>query len=333
MVGARLAASISKRVRRPRVVAFWFGAQAVAVAAFWPALALMPSLRVRLLTGDIGGVGLWGFGAADITIVGTSLLAALAASNRYRNAWLLMAFTVALSAYPAAYFIALALTGSGGELGAILMASLVLISTVMAVASFPFSGRIPGRLANAANRRWMLLKTLCELAIIWTAFLWLLPSLLVRFDEAIGWQSVASPIRSILGDILVIGGGVLLAWSALHMTWRGRGTPFPLDAPHDLVVDGPYEFVRNPQVVGSLIQGLGLLVLNPSPSFVAFVVGGVALWQLLLRPWEEADLEDRFAGSYDDYRRRVPCWIPRPRGSGQTLEAPSTEEAPSTQRV
>jgi protein-S-isoprenylcysteine O-methyltransferase Ste14 len=273
-------------------------------------MLVAPALRVEPLVGNLRGAELWAFGAADAAIVASSAVAAIAIGHRCRSAWVAMVATAAASAYPAVYFVTLAVSGNGGEVAAVLMVYLTMTSAIFAVASLPLAGRLPGRMANVAKTGRLLLKTTIEIAIIWAAFLWLAPTLLARVDHALGLTVVVSAYMTLLATALVVGGGSLLVWSAYHMAWRGRGTPFPLDAPRALVVDGPYRWVRNPQVVGGAVQGIGLILLNPTLTFIAYLVGGVMLWQLVLRPWEEADLLDRFGQDYADYRRHVPCWHP-----------------------
>ena len=75
-----------------------------------------------------------------------------------------------------------------------------------------------------------------------------------------------------------------------------------------------------------MIQGIGLLMLNPTPTFVAYLTGGVLLWQLVLRPWEEADLLDRFGEEYADYQQRIPCWRPTLRPRPSSRDASTTTE-------
>jgi len=314
MTGAQVARSIPRVLRGHRLAIAWFALQALGVALFWPALVMSPDLQVLTLIGGIRGDALWAFAAADMTIVATSVAAAVAVAHDCRNAWLAMIANIGVSAYPAVYFVALAVSGGGGEVAAVSMVTLALGSTVFTVASLPVTGRLPGRMARSARAGWYLLKTTVELVLVLFGLLWLAPSLLAKLDVAIGWSVGVGQAQVATGTALVIGGGLLLSWSAYHMAWQGRGTPFPLDAPRALVVDGPYRFVRNPQVVGGTILGVGLLVLNPTFTFVGYLGGGILLWQFVLRPWEEADLLDRFGEPYEVYQRRVPCWRPIFRG-------------------
>jgi protein-S-isoprenylcysteine O-methyltransferase Ste14 len=283
----------------------------MAVAAFWGLLALVPELRTLFVIRGAGDSSLIGFAAADITIVSAAAAAAIGVARGERWAWLAMLLAAATAAYPALYSLAGVVAGLGGELSALLMLPVPLVNLAFAVAHRPASRPPVGRPARRASASWNLLKTLGELAFAWTVFVWLLPSFIGQLEAAAGWSAQVPEPSLVVGAGLVAVGGAGFAWSALFMARHGQGTPFPFDAPRRLVLDGPYRFVRNPQVVGGLCQGVGLVCLTWSPLVVGYVVAGAIVWQLVLRPWEEAALLRRFGSAYEDYRQRVDCWCPR----------------------
>ena len=106
-------------------------------------------------------------------------------------------------------------------------------------------------------------------------------------------------------------GGIIIFWSFWSFTFKGRGTPLPLDPPKGLVVTGPYRYVRNPIYVGALWIfaghflwfGYWALFLYALLSFL-----GVHLFIVL---YEEPTLKRKFGAEYEEYRKRVPRWIPR----------------------
>ncbi len=73
-----------------------------------------------------------------------------------------------------------------------------------------------------------------------------MPAWLVRSGDTSG----GIPL---LGAPLIVLGVALLLWSGLGLSFVGRGTPNPVDAPKELVVWGPYRWVRNRMYVGVLI--------------------------------------------------------------------------------
>jgi protein-S-isoprenylcysteine O-methyltransferase Ste14 len=301
---------IPRILRQPRTAATWFALEIVAILGFWLTLYVAPHFRPAFLTGGASELHLVGFATGDTAILAASAVALVGAARRAEWAWLAMLLAVAASAYPAIYWLALALTNGGGEISATLMLPLVVGNLVFAIANRA-PARVSGRESAAAPAWWNLLKAAGELAILWTAFLWLLPSLINRVDALTGWDIPATAVTTRIGLGVMALGTVLLVWSVVVMTVRGGGTPFPFDAPRKLVLEGPYRFVRNPQVIGGMIQGMALLLLEPSVLLVAYLAVGAATWHLVLRPWEEAGLVTRFGASYEAYQRHVPCWIPR----------------------
>jgi protein-S-isoprenylcysteine O-methyltransferase Ste14 len=94
-------------------------------------------------------------------------------------------------------------------------------------------------------------------------------------------------------------------------TFKGRGTPVPLDPPKELVVTGFYRYVRNPIYVGVLLIFLGhflwfgyLALLTY--TLIAFI--GVHIFIIL---YEEPTLKKKFGPAYEGYLKRVPRWIPK----------------------
>jgi protein-S-isoprenylcysteine O-methyltransferase Ste14 len=63
--------------------------------------------------------------------------------------------------------------------------------------------------------------------------------------------------------------------------------------------------------VAGLAQGVAVGVFLGSPAVVLYALSGGPVWNVFVRPWEEADLERRFGEPYRRYRAAVRCWRPR----------------------
>jgi protein-S-isoprenylcysteine O-methyltransferase Ste14 len=106
-------------------------------------------------------------------------------------------------------------------------------------------------------------------------------------------------------------GSLIILWCFWAFTFRGQGTPNPADPPKELVVTGPYRFVRNPIYVGVVFIFLGhflwfgywALLIYPVPVLI-----GVHLFVIL---YEEPTLRRRFGAHYEEYLKSVPRWIPK----------------------
>ena len=131
----------------------------------------------------------------------------------------------------------------------------------------------------------------------------------------------ASPLQ-VLGSVLLIGSVVAGTWAVAKMGWARllfAGALFPPGAgaeengvPQRLVVEGPYQYVRNPLYDGDfcLILGAGLLTC----SWVLVLVAALYLVQLAFQlPLEERELGERFGAAYHRYCELVPRFVPRRR--------------------
>jgi protein-S-isoprenylcysteine O-methyltransferase Ste14 len=115
-----------------------------------------------------------------------------------------------------------------------------------------------------------------------------------------------------LGAVLLVLGSILCAWCVL-MFRKAKGTPVPFNPPKQLVVAGPYVWMRNPMVTGVFTGLFGI-------GFMLHSVSIVVIWTPLyvlahaveLKKVEEPELERRFGAAYTEYRQTVPMFIPRP---------------------
>jgi protein-S-isoprenylcysteine O-methyltransferase Ste14 len=175
-----------------------------------------------------------------------------------------------------------------------------------------FSG-VRGRVAKPAGAGWNMAKTLTQSLVMWVIFLFLLPALVYRVEEWLGLAEYrfSAPLWRGAGAV-VFALGWALGWTcAYYMVVCGKGTPLPADATRQLVVAGPYRYVRNPMAMGSFAQGIAVGLFVGSPLVVLYALAGAVGWNYFVRPWEEIDLEHRFGAAFRHYRDRVRCWIPR----------------------
>jgi protein-S-isoprenylcysteine O-methyltransferase Ste14 len=130
------------------------------------------------------------------------------------------------------------------------------------------------------------------------------------------WSGWVLPVPAEIGLLLVIvtGGAALL--SVMNLALEGLGAPFAVVLSRKLAVDWLYAWTRNPMVLATLALGLSLGVWFQSLLFVLWVLILVApVLLVIVKVYEERELEIRFGASYLDYKSRTPLLFPRrPKG-------------------
>ncbi len=164
------------------------------------------------------------------------------------------------------------------------------------------------RPSKSENRTWNLTKTLIQTSFFWILFLYLIPTGIFLVEQQYNWISF-SPNQE-MGWLLFALFGLIGLASGATMSYKGQGTPLPLDCPNQLVIQGPYKYVRNPMAVAGIGQGICVGIIFGSYLIIAYSIIGAFLWHFLVRPIEENDLQDRFGQAYTNYKSRTKCWVP-----------------------
>ena len=147
-------------------------------------------------------------------------------------------------------------------------------------------------------------------------FLGILPGAIWYFskllDRLLRWPSFAFGWVNILAGGGLIAAGLLLAWWTIYVQFTlGRGTPVPLMATQQLIIQKPYDYCRNPMALGTLVAGLGFAILIGSLSAVLLVLVLSGLLLTYIKLAEEKEMELRFGEAYREYRKQTPFILPR----------------------
>jgi protein-S-isoprenylcysteine O-methyltransferase Ste14 len=145
-------------------------------------------------------------------------------------------------------------------------------------------------------------------------FLWIIPCLIRQLDLFLGIPVIGFSFQKEIACVVFVLASILGLTSGLTMAFLGCGTPFPLDCCSELVVQGPYRFVRNPMAVAGLLQGAAVGLWYGSYLILLYVISGMLIWNYAVRPVEEADLKRRFGRQYEQYCQKIKCWVPSIRG-------------------
>lgn len=136
------------------------------------------------------------------------------------------------------------------------------------------------------------------------------------------WLRLPALLPDLLGSLIGIpflaAGAVLTGWCVVRF-WKARGTPVPMNPPEELVVSGPYAYVRNPMVTGvfGVLFGLGL-VLHSIGIALIWTPAYVLMHWIELKRVEEPELVRRFGDPYLEYRGQVPMFVPRLRRESES---------------
>lgn len=133
------------------------------------------------------------------------------------------------------------------------------------------------------------------------------------FSSLRGW---VIPIPDGVGLALLILSGMLMLASLTNLILSGLGIPIAVLPTRRLASDWMYGWTRNPIVLSGILVLLSLGIWLHSATLVAWtLLLFLPVMIVLVRVFEERELDIRFGDSYREYRSRVPMLIPRPPSS------------------
>lgn len=147
--------------------------------------------------------------------------------------------------------------------------------------------------------------------------IWKLPPVMPAAFAAVGiivhlsiWDARILPegINWMAGGLALLAAVALFAWALQSLRRRGE-SPMVHEAPQQVVIDGAYEWGRNPIYVAFLlfIASVGLLV-NGWAILLA-VLPAFAWLNFYVVAREERSLATGLAPEYDIYRQRTHRWV------------------------
>lgn len=114
-------------------------------------------------------------------------------------------------------------------------------------------------------------------------------------------SSTAMTILHLVSNLLIFGGLYIMhsGWVLIHSSGGKR-----------LVTEGIYAHVRHPQYSGIFLITIGFLLQWPTMiTLLMWPILIVAYYRLAMK--EERDVEIQFGKAYEEYKSRVPAFIPR----------------------
>ena len=127
-------------------------------------------------------------------------------------------------------------------------------------------------------------------------------------------------VMDVVGVMIALGGQALRI-AVIGYAYIVRGGRNQRLYAEDLVTRGVFAQSRNPLYLGNLLVLLGLFVIHNNPWVYALGLAFFGLSYTAIVAAEEEYLSAKFGDAYIAYTRRVPRWLPRLRGLGQSLSA------------
>jgi protein-S-isoprenylcysteine O-methyltransferase Ste14 len=126
------------------------------------------------------------------------------------------------------------------------------------------------------------------------------------------WPGWKLPIPAEIGLVLVVITGAASLLTVVNLALKGFGAPFFIALSRKLAADWLYAWTRNPMALAALGFFLSLGIWFQSVLFVLWVLILFAPALLVLvKVYEERELEIRFGASYLEYKSRTPMLFPR----------------------
>jgi protein-S-isoprenylcysteine O-methyltransferase Ste14 len=291
-----------------------FALQAVGGAVWWIAVAALPWVRSTTL-GSLDPV-LVAVLDVPLFVVGSALAAAgVRAAAVVTTAWTVLVLG-GLAVWAT-------VTGEAGwgvlimlaaAVGSVLATALVLLGRIPT--EWVTSGPLRLQVADADAPRFRhVVATVLQIVVFWGLFLGVFPLVIAFAEHRWGLHpALPAPVGTglfVLGVVVLLLASALGIASAAAMSTKGAGTPLPSASANRLVVAGPYRSVRNPMALAGITQGVAVGLLLSSWLVVVYAIAGSVVWNCIVRPLEEADLEERFGDDFRRYAEQVRCWVPR----------------------
>lgn len=172
---------------------------------------------------------------------------------------------------------------------------------------------------SLAGRRWLDRKPTprriraATFFVHWIVMILLGAAIIEALKTGANWRGWTLPLAPGIGGALMWITGAAGVLCVLNLAVRGLGAPWSIALSRRLATDWLYRWTRNPMGLATFafLAAFGLRI--RSALFVAWVVLLAApAWLLMVKIFEERELELRFGDAYRSYRARTPMFIPGP---------------------
>ena len=125
-----------------------------------------------------------------------------------------------------------------------------------------------------------------------------------------GFSRPHSGLLTWIGGIAFEIGAAIYFRCAWEFAARGLGTPAPIAPTKFLVTTALHRYVRNPMYLGVALAILGEATIFRSVHVAEYAGIMLLIAHIFVVLYEEPTLQRQFGESYEEYRSKVPRWIP-----------------------
>ena len=141
-----------------------------------------------------------------------------------------------------------------------------------------------------------------------------IPLIIFLFTRSSYAYSLLSPRDSLfyLAVFFFVLGLLLAIWSVRTFYAKGgEGTPGPWKPISNLIISGPYRYVRNPMLLGVFFLLLFESTFFTSMPFLYWFIIFFIINIIYFKTFEEKELVKRFGADYENYKNSVPLLFPK----------------------
>ncbi len=114
---------------------------------------------------------------------------------------------------------------------------------------------------------------------------------------------------NLIGILIIVMGFALIIWANYTLLQKiSLDEREPFHTPSNLVLNGPFQYSRNPVYLSVIMMALGLAILLGSLTLFILPPIFFSVFHFFIR-WEEKKLEDTFGEDYLEFKGRVRRWV------------------------
>lgn len=142
--------------------------------------------------------------------------------------------------------------------------------------------------------------------------MWLIIGLAPVFAAIHFWAVLTQPLPGVAAGLILYAGALALFWSAVAATPARELAPcFQDGLPRQVIVSGPFRYVRHPFYVSYLLAWTGAAAASERWTLVLTVIAMGVIYEAAARREESALLNGPVGNEYSEYVKRTGRYFPR----------------------